>query len=61
MTIQTRLTLSSVLVMTAIIAIISAFDLANQVESQFTATLERAELLERVASLLERTRPAGSG
>src|ERR1700689_3599723 len=50
MTIQTRLTLSSVLVMTAIIAIISALDLANQVGSQFAATLERAELLERVAS-----------
>ena len=50
MTIQTRLTLSSVLVMTAIIAIISALDLGNQVESQFAATLDRAELLKRVAS-----------
>jgi signal transduction histidine kinase len=49
MTIQTRLTLSSVLVMTAIIAIISALDLGNQVESQFAATLKRAQLLETVA------------
>src|ERR1700678_3816396 len=50
MTIQTRLTLSSVLVMTAIIAIISVLDLGNQVQSQFAATLKRAQLLERVAS-----------
>jgi signal transduction histidine kinase len=50
MTIQTRLTLSSVLVMTAIIAIISALNLRNQVVSQFASTLERAQLLMRVAS-----------
>ena len=50
MTIQTRLTLSSVLVMTAIIAIISALDLGNQVEAQFAATLERAQLLKVMAS-----------
>jgi len=49
MTIQTRLTLSSVLVMTAIIAIISALDLGNQVDSQFAATLKRAQLMETVA------------
>ena len=54
MTIQTRLTLYSVLVMTAIIAIISALDLANQVETQFTATLERAQLLERMATIMVR-------
>jgi hypothetical protein len=36
--------------MTAIIAIISGLDLGYQVQAQFGATLERAELLERVAS-----------
>jgi signal transduction histidine kinase len=54
MTIQTRLTLSSVLVMTAIIAIISALDLGNQVDSQFRATLDRAKLLEVVATNMVR-------
>ncbi len=40
--------------MTAIIAIISALDLGNQVESQFAATLDRAELLKVVASNMVR-------
>jgi len=40
--------------MTAIIAIISALDLGNQVESQFAATLDRADLLKRVASKMVR-------
>ncbi len=50
MSTQTRLTLSSVLVMTAIVAIISILDLGYQMEAQYNATLEHAELLKRVAS-----------
>jgi hypothetical protein len=47
---QARLTLSSVLVMTAIVAIISVLDLGYEMDAQFTATLEHAELLKRVAA-----------
>ena len=47
MSTQTKLTLSSVLVMTAIVAIISILDLGYQMDAQFQATLEHAELLER--------------
>jgi signal transduction histidine kinase len=36
--------------MTAIIAIISVLDLGNQLDSEFAATLKRAQLLERAAS-----------
>jgi signal transduction histidine kinase len=54
MTIQARLTFSSVLVMAAVIAIISALDLGHQMDAQFTLTLERAELLKRVASNMVR-------
>ena len=50
MSTQTRLTLSSVLVMTAIVAIISILDLGYQMDAQYAATLEHAELLKRVAS-----------
>jgi signal transduction histidine kinase len=49
-TIQARLTLSSVLVMAAIIAIISLLDLGYAMDSQFTATLERADLSKTVAT-----------
>jgi signal transduction histidine kinase len=47
---QARLTLLSVLVMAAIVAIISALDLGYAMDAQFKNTLERAELLKRVAS-----------
>lgn len=47
---QARLTLSSVLVMTAIVAIISVLDLGYEMDAQFQETLEHAELLKRVAS-----------
>lgn len=47
---QARLTLSSVLVMTAIVAIISVLDLGYEMDAQYAATLEHAELLKRVAS-----------
>jgi hypothetical protein len=50
MSTQTRLTLSSVLVMTAIVAIISILDLGYQMDAQYAATLEHAELLKRVAT-----------
>ena len=50
MSTQTRLTLSSVLVMTAIVAIVSILDLGYQMDAQYEATLEHAELLKRVAS-----------
>jgi len=50
MSTQTRLTLSSVLVMTAIVAIISTLDLGYQMEAQYQATLEHAELLKRMAT-----------
>jgi len=50
MSTQTRLTLSSVLVMTAIVAIISILDLGYQMQAQYQATLEHAELLKRMAS-----------
>lgn len=52
MKLQARLTLWSVLVMTAIVAVISVVDLAKEIERQFEATLERAELLQRVATNL---------
>ena len=50
MSTQTRLTLSSVLVMTAIVAIISVLDLGYQMDAQYQATLEHADLLKRMAS-----------
>jgi signal transduction histidine kinase len=50
MSTQTRLTLSSVLVMTAIVAIISILDLGYQMDAQYAATLEHAELLKLMAS-----------
>jgi len=50
MSTQTKLTLSSVLVMTAIVAIISILDLGYQMDAQYRATLEHAELLKRTAS-----------
>ncbi len=47
---QARLTLSSVLVMTAIVAIVSVLDLGYQMDAQFRLTLEHADLLKTVAS-----------
>jgi signal transduction histidine kinase len=46
------LTLWSVLVMAVVVGLISALDLGNDMERQFESTLERAELLKRVASRL---------
>ncbi len=50
MSTQTKLTLSSVLVMTTIVVIISALDLVDQMDAQFQATLAHAELLKTTAS-----------
>ena len=50
MSTQTRLTLSSVLVMTAIVAIISILDLGYQMDAQYQSTLEQAEALKTTAS-----------
>src|SRR5271154_330207 len=50
MSTQTRLTLSSVLVMTAIVVIISILDLGYQMDAQYEATLQHADLLKRMAS-----------
>jgi signal transduction histidine kinase len=50
MNIQARLTLSSVLVMTAIVVIISALDLGYEMDAQFLGTLDHAELLKQMAS-----------
>ena len=50
MSTQTRLTLSSVLVMTAIVAIVSILDLGYQMDAQYQATLEHAELLKITAA-----------
>src|SRR5580700_402197 len=49
MSTQTKLTLSSVLVMTAIVVIISILDLGYQMDAKYQATLEHAELLKRTA------------
>jgi hypothetical protein len=46
------LTLWSVLVMAVVVGLISALDLGNDMERQFESTLERAELLKRVAARL---------
>ncbi len=47
---QARLTLSSVLVMTAIVAIVSVLDLGYEMDAQYAATLEHADLMKKVAS-----------
>lgn len=52
MSLRARLTLWSVLVMAVVVGLISALDLGNDMERQFESTLERAELLKRVASRL---------
>jgi signal transduction histidine kinase len=52
MTLQARLTLSSVLVTTAIVTLISALDLANDMQRQFENTLYRADLVKKLASEL---------
>ena len=52
MKLQARLTLWSVLVMALIVAIISVVDLGNEIEQQFASTLDRADLLKKVAANL---------
>jgi len=50
MTLQAKLTLGSVLLATLIVGVISAVDLGNDMQRQFEATLQRAELLQNVAT-----------
>ena len=45
MTLQARLTLSSVVVTTVIVAVVSIVDLGNDMERQFEDTQRRAELI----------------
>jgi signal transduction histidine kinase len=52
MTLQGKLTLGSVLLATLIVGIVSAVDLGNVMELEFAATLERAQLLKAVSSVL---------
>jgi len=50
MTLQTKLTLGSVLLATLIVTLVSAVDLGNLMQVQFTSTLDRAELVKGVAT-----------
>jgi hypothetical protein len=52
MSLQTRLTLWSVLVMALIVGVISAMDLSRDLQRQFDATLERAELIKRFTTTM---------
>ena len=52
MSLRGRLTLWSVLLMALIVGLIGAVDLGNEIEAQFDATLDRAELLRKVAANL---------
>jgi signal transduction histidine kinase len=52
MTLQAKLTLGSVLLATMIVGFISAVDLENEMQRQFEATYERADLLRTVATLM---------
>jgi hypothetical protein len=50
MNLQAKLTLGYVLLATAMVAIISAVNLGTEMQQQFDATLERAEILKTVAA-----------
>jgi signal transduction histidine kinase len=50
MTLQAKLTLGSILLATLLVGLISAVDLGNDMQRQFDATLERADLLKNVAT-----------
>jgi signal transduction histidine kinase len=56
MTLQARLTLSSVLITTVIVTIVSVVDLGNDMERQFEGTLRSAQLIRTaVSNLVRRT------
>jgi signal transduction histidine kinase len=64
MTLQSKLTLGSVGLVSLMVAVVSAVDLANLMQRQFESTLERADSLKAVASHMvlqsvnqQRTRP----
>ena len=50
MTLQSKLTLGSVGLVSLMVAVVSAVDLANLMQRQFESTLERADSLKAVAS-----------
>jgi signal transduction histidine kinase len=50
MTLQAKLTLGSVVLASLMVGVVSAVDLANEMQRQFDSTLERADLLKSVAS-----------
>src|SRR5579871_1944343 len=50
MTLQAKLTLGSVVVASLMVAVVSAVDLANEMQRQFESTLERADTLKSVAT-----------
>ena len=50
MSLQAKLTLSAVVLMTLIVSLISAFDLEQEMVRQFDDTLEHADLLKRMAA-----------
>ena len=50
MTLQAKLTLGSVGMVSLMVAVVSAVDLANMMQRQFESTLERADSLKAVAS-----------
>lgn len=63
MTLRAKLTIGSVLLATLIVGVISGVDLVNDMQRQFEATYDRAQLLKRVATkmvvqALERERTA---
>jgi len=50
MTLQAKLTLGSVVLASLMVGVVSAVDLANEMQRQFESTLERADTLKNVAS-----------
>jgi len=50
MTLQAKLTLGSVVLASLMVGVVSAVDLANEMQRQFESTLERADTLKTVAS-----------
>ncbi|PWT98474.1 MAG: hypothetical protein C5B51_29215 [Terriglobia bacterium] len=52
MTLQAKLTLGSVVLASLMVGIVSAVDLANEMQRQFESTLERADTMKTVASTM---------
>src|SRR5215472_5421664 len=54
MTLQGKLAIGSVVLVSLMVGLVSFVDLANEIETQFQSTLERATALQRVATNLVR-------